>query len=508
MYDMKTGLALILTLMIFAGTVAAQPPSTVEKTEISGVSEDKLSAALRADIQKLVGQAYDAQAATQIAERIQTELPEYVATSTTASGSQAGRVRLVFSVAHNVNAKYIVEAVEVKNIDRTKISDALWADMQKMVGHPVDDAEADRLRERLAAEFKKNGPHVGRSVIKGDQPQHVKIIYEGHSENSFGFGFSNPGYHSKQKFSGLMNANYNRLDITGVNLEVMNKAEPLLERFAGFKASYWVGNKRIRAQAEYSSLRTQWSAGTLLAAAANPAGFDLYRHRNTIAPSVKVTVTDNIHITLGVDWAQLQMQSPALHFESVRTAKGSVDYSFNPGSSGNYGISGGYDLHTAGNTSGSNAAYTRHVWSQSFAFWKQNNPEPNSFTGPHRISVDFKLGKSTGSPPMFERFALGSIDTLRGWNKYEISPLGGNRMAYLGVTYMHKYGRVFYENGSVWNGGQPKVLRKSIGANVYLGTLLHAPKPFRLILNIVSPGIGVPITGSHVHPVITFGGGN
>ena len=48
---MKTGLALILTLMIFAGTVAAQPPSTVEKTEISGVSEDKLSAALRTDIQ-------------------------------------------------------------------------------------------------------------------------------------------------------------------------------------------------------------------------------------------------------------------------------------------------------------------------------------------------------------------------------------------------------------------------------------------------------------------------
>ena len=109
---------------------------------------------------------------------------------------------------------------------------------------------------------------------------------------------------------------------------------------------------------------------------------------------------------------------------------------------------------------------------------------------------------------MIERFALGSIDTLRGWNKYEISPLGGNRMARASITYNHKYGAVFYDNGAVWNGGQPKVLRKSVGGNVYLGTLLNLPKPFALILNIVRPGIGIPITGSHMHPVFTFGGGN
>ena len=62
----------------------APAASTIEKTEISGISDDKLSAALRADLAKLVGQPYNATNAAQIAERIQSELPEYVATTTTA----------------------------------------------------------------------------------------------------------------------------------------------------------------------------------------------------------------------------------------------------------------------------------------------------------------------------------------------------------------------------------------------------------------------------------------
>src|SRR5215471_5069191 len=118
---------LFLGYILVAGTIASgQTPSTIEKTEISGISEGSLSVALRSDIQKLVGQNYDEKAATQIADRIHTELPEYVVTSTTTAGTQQGRIVLVFSVAHNVNAKYIVESVDLKGTATSKLSEGLW----------------------------------------------------------------------------------------------------------------------------------------------------------------------------------------------------------------------------------------------------------------------------------------------------------------------------------------------------------------------------------------------
>jgi len=105
---------LLLVIGILAGcSIAfAQAAATIEKTEISGISEDKLSAGLRADIQALQGKAYDEKVAAQLAERIQSELPEFVATTTTSPGTQAGNLRLVFVVAHNINAKYLVESIK------------------------------------------------------------------------------------------------------------------------------------------------------------------------------------------------------------------------------------------------------------------------------------------------------------------------------------------------------------------------------------------------------------
>src|SRR5580765_6533102 len=100
---MKLRVTALLSILLAAATnVTGQTPATIEKTEISGISENSLSAALRGDLQKMVGQNYDEKAATQIAERIHTELPEYVVTSATTAGAQPGRVVLVFSVAHNV----------------------------------------------------------------------------------------------------------------------------------------------------------------------------------------------------------------------------------------------------------------------------------------------------------------------------------------------------------------------------------------------------------------------
>jgi len=488
-------------------TVFGQAPATIEKTEISGIPEDQLSSALRADLQKLVGQAYDEKAAQQIAERIQTELPEYVATPTTAPGTEASRILLVFVIAHNINARYFVEAVELKDIDKSKVSEALWADMQKMVGHPVDDAGADRMRDRLAVELKNK--HVRRSVVRGNQPQHVRIVYEAPGQNSIGFSFTG-GYHSRQKFSGRLDLRYTFFDFTGVNVAAVNNAEKLSERYAGLQYGYWIGYKRVRFDMNYSSFKAQWSPGTLLAAStSSAAGLNpgLYRLRDTIEPTVKLTITPGLHITLGAFASQLQLQSPALHFESVRTATGNLEYGVYATSSGNHLISGNYDLHVSGNTLNSSRTYTRHVWDQSYTLKRKQGRSKYYSWAWDRMSVDLKLGRITGSAPMFERFTLGSARTLVGWDKNEIAPLGASRVAYGAISYAGKYASISFQSGALWDSGQPKVLRKSIDLHILrLGDIVHAPGPLRFFLNVAVPGIGIPLRSSNGRPMFTLGG--
>jgi outer membrane protein assembly factor BamA len=499
-------LALLIGLIATSAIASGQTPATIEKTEISGISEDNLSAALRGDLQKLVGQSYDEKAATQIAERIHAELPDYVVTSTTAAGTQTGRVVLVFAVAHNINAKYIVESVDLKGTEKSKLSEGLWAEMQKMVGHPVDDAAADQFRERMETELKTQ--HIRRSVARGSDPQHVRILYDVPGKNSVGFG-GGGGYHSRQKFSGIANATYTFYDFAGVKVSGVNDSSDLLERYAGFRYGAWGLYKRVRFNAEYSSFRAQWSPGTLQAASASGTSADLYRLRDTIEPSAKITVSPGFHITLGITASQLQMLEPASHFESVRTANGNADYKFYLTSSEKHELSGSYDIRVAGDTLGGSASFTRHLFDQNYE-WNLKKPAPGTQFTPdgHRIEVNVQLGRITGIAPMFERFSLGSPHTLTGWNKYDISPLGASRMAYGSVTYTNRYVSTSFESGSVWNDGQPKTLHNSIGLGLFLGNILHAPKPLRILLNAATPGIGIPLRKNGVHPIYTIGGGS
>ena len=63
------------------------------------------------------------------------------------------------------------------------------------------------------------------------------------------------------------------------------------------------------------------------------------------------------------------------------------------------------------------------------------------------IEVTLMAGMIYGNAPLFERFVLGDSTTLRGWNKYDLDPLGGNRVVHGSVTYGYHIMRVFYDTG-------------------------------------------------------------
>jgi hypothetical protein len=70
--------------------------------------------------------------------------------------------------------------------------------------------------------------------------------------------------------------------------------------------------------------------------------------------------------------------------------------------------------------------------------------------GRHHVQAAAMAGGITGHPPLFERFALGDATTLRGWDKYEITPAGGDRMVYSSVEY--RYTASLYSSTSVRSG--------------------------------------------------------
>ena len=52
---------------------------------------------------------------------------------------------------------------------------------------------------------------------------------------------------------------------------------------------------------------------------------------------------------------------------------------------------------------------------------------------------------------------------LRGWNKYDLDPLGGSRVAHNSLDYRYGIFEAFYDAGAIWDPGQDIVARHSGG---------------------------------------------
>jgi outer membrane protein assembly factor BamA len=159
----------------------------------------------------------------------------------------------------------------------------------------------------------------------------------------------------------------------------------------------------------------------------------------------------------------MQVQYPAARTEAANAVMGTLRYDRLLEESGpsKHRLEAGYGLRAATRTLDSDFVYTRHTWAFSYTLWHGN----------HKLSEQFQAGVIAGNAPMFERFVLGNTSTLRGWNKYDIAPLGGNRMAHNSVEYRYRAFEIFYDTGACWTRGQEVVARHSAGVGVHLGDL-------------------------------------
>ncbi len=141
----------------------------------------------------------------------------------------------------------------------------------------------------------------------------------------------------------------------------------------------------------------------------------------------------------------------------------------------------GYSLRAATNVLGSDFAYARH----------QGDVQYVCSWGRGQILDDLTAGAITGQAPLFERFILGNSTMLRGWNRFDIDPLGGSRMVANTVEYRYRLFDVFYDSGAIWDQGEGAVLRHSLGIGIRQGGAYAA--------------LAFPIREGHIEPVFMVG---
>jgi hypothetical protein len=470
-------LALLFTLLglplVAAHAQDSDAPegAVIDAVEISGFSLSSLSPGLQQDINTLVGTALARERLDELASRIEDEQPEVVAAVRTVARSD-GKARVVFLVARisedtdlteNINARYVVESVEIEG-PSDEVSQQLRDDLQKLVGRRLDTDEAEELRDRLEDELP--GRDVARRISKGSESGRIRVVFEVFVEPWIPFvpPRSKLVYHAEQGWSGVLDIPFSKSRSRhrfSAGL-VFNDIEDLIEEYSGFRLAFesrMIGTERFGARFEFSRYNQTWEDATLSALASAPGIPELYKNRLTVEPTATFALNPSIRVSGGLSIVELESLSNAPNSQMANAwvagiaaghrweLKGDIDQR----------VEGSYQIRAALDGLGSDLVYKRHLGEARYKFEQRHS----------EVLASISLGYISGDAPLFERFSLGNSLTLRGWDKYDIAPLGGERMFHSSVEYRLWHVAAFLDAGSVWERNAESRVRYSTGFGIH-----------------------------------------
>ena len=396
----------------------------------------------------------------------------------------------------NVNTRYTVDTVTVAGkgwktdlvsdqSQNQKMSSGLRKDLAALIGQKLNPSALDGLAARLKKEL--SAREVSHRVLRGDSPDHVRVEFEVKQyRGEVGANFTKLVYNSKQGWSAD-----GGVDVTvfqnSFRFGMVSDGDSLDERNAGISARYenrHLGTDRVGLKFEFDSYHDQWNSSTLaaLAAGGSKETSDAYRTRQNFQPTVTVALAKPLTLEVGGSFERFGEQYPAAHTEASDAMVATLRYHRRlEGSDNQQDLDASYSLGAATRILGSDFVYTSHTWGGRYQFTH----------GKHVLSDAFAGGAITGRAPLDDRFVMGNSIYLRGWNKYEIDPLGGNRMVHNTVDYHYGLFRIFYDTGAIWDQGQAAVPRQSLGVG--------------LRESIFTLAVAFPVRSGRVEPVFMMG---
>jgi len=482
---------------------AQEQKPTVESVDISGVPESRIGNDLRELMQQLVGRPFDQLAADEVGFKIQNEVSERIFAIRQFPGSKPGQIKLVFQFGNstgepepesNVNSRYTVEAVEIDGAPDSILTDQLRRDMQNMVGRKLDEDRANDIEHRMARELRPLRD-VSRRIERGADRDHIRIIYEVRKAPLFQFQKFGTYFvgQSKQGLSFGIEAPIEK-KTNRLAFAVIDDGDVLIERDEGYR----VGFENIKSvtehlgvRLEYFDYRLKWKSATQLALAANPDVPGIYRERRGVEPSLTFAPDRRFRINVGASVTELQIQYPVIHFLNANAGFATVtlDNTWERANSERHRLIADYSVRTATHNLASDFVYTKHVGEARYTFSTRRS----------ELVVSGSGGTLIGHAPLFERFSLGNTSTLRGWNKYDIAPLGGDRMWYGSAEYRYTVLQVYYDAGSVSGPAATGQTSHAVGFGLHSRNKDDDTWFFTL---------GIPIRSGHVQhlePLFMFG---
>ena len=396
----------------------------------------------------------------------------------------------------NVNTRYTVDTVTVAGkgwktdlvSDRNqnqRLSSGLRKDLAALIGQRLNPSALDSLAARMKKELAAR--EVSHRVLRGDSPEHVRVEFEVKPyRGDVGASVTKFVYNSQQGWSGNGGVDAT-VQQNSFRFGLVSDGDSLNERYAGISARYenrHVGTDRVDLKFQFDSYHDQWNSSTLdaLAAGGSKETSDAYRTRQNFQPAVTIALAKPLTLEVGASFERFGEQYPAVHTEASNALIATLRYHQRLEESDNQqDLDASYSLGAAARILGSDFVYTSHAWGMRYQLTH----------GKHVLSDTFSGGVITGRAPLDDRFVMGNSVYLRGWNKYEIDPLGGNRMVHNTVDYHYGIFRIFYDTGAIWDEGQAAVPRHSLGVG--------------LRESVFTLAVAFPMRSGHVEPIFIMG---
>jgi hypothetical protein len=382
----------------------------------------------------------------------------------------------------NVNAKYTVESVQVSGQKNWHISDALRREVDKMVGSKLDYPALDRLADRIKKELRV--PTVSVNVGKGTIPDHVVVNFEvpKSHEHSTELNVAKFLYDSKQGWSGEGDAS-TTVKGNRFTFGLISDGDALIERFAGIKAKFerrHVGSDRVRVRFEFDSYHEQWNQATLIAS--DQAG--IYRSREVFTPEATLVLAAPLELDFGTSFSRYRPEQPGAKTESSNAVVTTLRYHQRWGSAhaqDEQELNASYGMRAGVRAFETDADFTRQTGQARYRFRRDHNT----------VEVGFLAGAIHGNAPLFEKFVAGNATTLRGWNKFDLDPLGGSHIVHGSVDYNFHWLQVFYDTGAIWDVSREREQKQSVGTG-------FKAEGFQL-------AVAFPIRSGHMEPIFYAG---
>jgi hypothetical protein len=382
-----------------------------------------------------------------------------------ATGVLVAREDTTLPVSQNVNARYTVESVELESPAFKRISRSLRSEIDSLVGQKFDPATVVELAGKIRAQIHKRVTH---KIERGDSPDHVRVVYltsdrpvEDEPE------VTKLRYHHKQGWTGGLEAGM-QFGRTRVEAGIQSDADELLERYAGINAGFSRPlGERVRAQFSFEAFHEQWNNATIDALAVRDDLPGVYRERYHMKPGITVAIAPGLTLTGSLSVQHFQTQFPAARYQAANALETTLRYSTRWRESDAFGqeLDAGYTLRAATNLLDTDYVYTRHAVHAEYSVRYHR----------HLLHAGLSAGSLNGDAPLFDRFSAGNTRSLRGWDKFDIAPLGGDRLVHGSAGYRYRSVGLFYDAGSVWDHGKESEDRHSVGVTLALGALRDGP---------------------------------